>query len=58
MKTVMGDAMARHFVPDVYPPLDEAAERYVLTFLRMLGTSGKDAAVPARTAFPPTPSPR
>lgn len=56
--TVMGDAMARHFVPDVYPPLDEAAERYVLTFLRVLGANAKDDAVPARTAFSPTPSPR
>jgi AcrR family transcriptional regulator len=35
--TVMSDAIARSFVPDVYPPLDEAAERYVSAFLRMLG---------------------
>ena len=36
---VMSDAMARHFVPDVYPPLDEAAERYVRVFLRVVGAS-------------------
>jgi hypothetical protein len=35
--TVMSDAMARSFVPDVYPPVDEAAERYATCFLRMLG---------------------
>ena len=55
---VMSDAMARHFVPDVYPPLDEAAERYVRSFLRMLGTSAADDAVPARAAFSHTPSAR
>jgi AcrR family transcriptional regulator len=35
--TVMSDAMARSIVPDVYPPVDEAAERYATCFLRMLG---------------------
>ena len=35
--TVMSDAMARHFVPDIYPPLEEAAERYVRAFLRTIG---------------------
>jgi len=37
MGTVMSDAIARSFVPDVYPPVDEAAERYANCFLRMLG---------------------
>ncbi|MCY7379905.1 MAG: TetR/AcrR family transcriptional regulator [Gemmatimonadaceae bacterium] len=53
---VMSDAMARHFVPDVYPPLDEAAERYVRSFLRVLGATAPDDAPPARAAFSPTPS--
>jgi AcrR family transcriptional regulator len=44
--TVMSDAMARHFIPDVYPPLEEAAERYVRGFLRAIGAS-----------LPPTPAP-
>jgi AcrR family transcriptional regulator len=35
--TVMSDAIARSFVPEVYPPLDEAAGRYVRCFLRMIG---------------------
>jgi AcrR family transcriptional regulator len=35
--SVMSDAMARHFVPDVYPPIDQAAERYVRAFLRLVG---------------------
>ena len=55
---VMSDAMARHFVPDVYPPLDEAAERYVRSFLRLIGASAPDGVVPTRVAFSPTPSPR
>jgi hypothetical protein len=53
---VMSDAMARHFVPDVYPPLDEAAERYVRTFLRLIGAGAMDGAVRARVAFSPTPT--
>jgi AcrR family transcriptional regulator len=55
--TVMSDAMARHFVPDLYPPLDEAAERYVRSFLRLLGARSSDA-VPADAALSPTPSSR
>jgi AcrR family transcriptional regulator len=55
---VMSDAMARHFVPDVYPPLDEAAERYVRSFLRVIGANVPDGAVPIRAAFSPTPSPQ
>lgn len=35
--TVMSDAIARSFVPEVYPPLEEAAERYVKCFLQMIG---------------------
>ncbi len=35
--TVMSDAIARAFVPDLYPPVDEAAERYATCFLHMLG---------------------
>ena len=55
---VMSDAMARHFVPDVYPPLGEAAERYVRAFLRVVGASVPAGAVPIRAAFSPTPSPQ
>ena len=47
--TVMSDAMARHFVPDVYPPLDEAAGRYVACFLRAIGASAQTAAAPRKT---------
>lgn len=42
--TVMSDAIARSFVPDVYPPVDEAAERYTSCFLRMLGVKKNAAA--------------
>ena len=55
---VMSDAMARHFVPDVYPPLGEAAARYVRSFLRMIGAGAPDGAFTARTAFPSTTSSR
>jgi AcrR family transcriptional regulator len=39
---VMSDAMARPFVPDIYPPLAEAAERYVRCFLRMIGAAAPE----------------
>jgi AcrR family transcriptional regulator len=42
--TVMSDAIARSFVPDVYPPVDEAAERYTACFLHMLGVKKNAAA--------------
>ena len=56
--TVMSDAMARHFVPDVYPPLDEAAERYVRSYLRLLGAGVPRQAAPAHAAFSSSPSSR
>jgi AcrR family transcriptional regulator len=56
--TVMSDAMARHFVPDVYPPLDEAAERYVRTFLRLIGFGSPDATARMHAAFSSTPTSR
>jgi AcrR family transcriptional regulator len=43
--TIMGDVMGRPMTPDSYPPIDEAASRYVRGFLRLLG-------VPAVTAAP------
>lgn len=46
--TVMSDAIARSFVPEVYPPLEEAAERYVKCFLQMIGA--EKAAKPTRPA--------
>ena len=56
--TVMSDAMARHFVPDVYPPLDEAADRYVRSFLRLLGARSPNGTAPAHAAFSSTPTSR
>lgn len=41
--TVMGDVMGRPMVPDAYPPLEEAAERYVHCFLRAIGVEGVGA---------------
>jgi AcrR family transcriptional regulator len=41
--TVFSDAIARSFVPEVYPPLDEAAHRYTQCFLRMIGVKKKTA---------------
>ena len=38
VSSVMGDVMGRPMVPDVYPPVEEAAKRYVQCFLRMIGT--------------------
>jgi AcrR family transcriptional regulator len=50
---VMGDVMGRPMVPDAYPPIDEAAVRYVRCFLRAIGlaTIGAiPAAKPARAS--------
>jgi hypothetical protein len=35
--TVMSDAISRHIVPDVYPPLDTAPAKYARAFLRLIG---------------------
>jgi AcrR family transcriptional regulator len=37
--TLMGDAMGRPMVPDAYPPIEEAASRYVHCFLRAIGVT-------------------
>jgi hypothetical protein len=42
--TVMSDALARSFVPEVYPPLEEAARRYTQCFLRMIGVKTRAEA--------------
>lgn len=47
--TVMSDAIARSFVPDVYPPLDSAAERYVNCFLQMIGAGQRKSAAARKT---------
>src|SRR5215207_7220543 len=39
ISSVMGDAMGRPISPDAFPPLDEAARRYVRCFLRAVGVS-------------------
>ncbi|MEP6992138.1 MAG: helix-turn-helix domain-containing protein [bacterium] len=41
--TVMSDAIARSFVPEVYPPMEDAPARYVRCFLQMMGVK-KNAA--------------
>jgi AcrR family transcriptional regulator len=44
--TLMGDIMGRPMVPEAYPPIEEAAARYVHCFLRAIGVSVA-TAVPA-----------
>jgi AcrR family transcriptional regulator len=39
ISSVMGDAMGRSMVPESFPPMDEAARRYVRCFLRAIGAS-------------------
>jgi AcrR family transcriptional regulator len=51
---VMSDAMARHFVPDVYPPLGEAAERYVRSFLRIIGAPPSNGVASGTAALTPS----
>lgn len=50
--TVMSDAVSRHIVPEVYPPVDTAAEQYVRAFLRLLGApaTGSAASAPSTSA--------
>lgn len=47
--TVMSDAIARNFVPDLYPPLEEASSRYAKSFLRMIGCTTAASAAPRKT---------
>jgi len=44
--TLMGDMMGRPMVPESYPPIEEAAARYVHCFLRAIGVS-TSRALPA-----------
>ena len=44
--TIMSDAIARSFVPDVYPPVDVAPQRYAKSFLRMIGVTHSRASAP------------
>lgn len=44
--TIMSDAVSRHIVPEVYPPVDTAAEQYVRAFLRLLGAPAAGSAAP------------
>jgi AcrR family transcriptional regulator len=39
ISSVMGDAMGRPMAPDSFPPVDEAARRYVRCFLRAIGAA-------------------
>jgi AcrR family transcriptional regulator len=50
---VMSDAVSRHIVPDVYPPVDTAAEQYVRAFLRLLGVPATGSAAPAPSTSAP-----
>ena len=55
--TVMSDAVSRHIVPEVYPPIESAAEQYVRAFLRLLGANTASvAAPPASSATAPSTS--
>jgi hypothetical protein len=42
--TVMSDAVSRHIVPEVYPPIESAAEQYVRAFLRLIGAAASSTA--------------
>ena len=44
VSAVMGDVMGRPMVADIYPPLDEAASRYVRCFAHMIGANTAVAA--------------
>ena len=46
--TVMSDAVSRRIVPEVYPPIESAAERYVRAFLRLIGADADAASARKR----------
>ncbi|MEP6619631.1 MAG: helix-turn-helix domain-containing protein [bacterium] len=48
VSAVMGDVMGRPMVADTYPPIDEAAARYVRCFFRMIGANTGAAATTHR----------
>jgi len=54
--TVMSDAVSRRIVPEVYPPIESAAEQYVRAFLRLIGANASTATAPAAPA-PSRPAP-
>lgn len=54
--TVMSDAMSRQHVPDVYPPVDEAPERYARCFLRAIGAAPHASPTTSETPGPSFPS--
>lgn len=43
VSAVMGDVMGRPMVAEAYPPIDEAASRYVRCFARMIGADSAAA---------------
>lgn len=53
--TVMSDALSRHIVPEVYPPIGTAAEQYVRAFLRLLGAHAA-AHSPSAPSAPASPT--
>jgi len=54
--TVMSDAVSRHIVPEVYPPIESAAEQYVRAFLRLVGADAIARAPLAPVAAAPVSS--
>ena len=57
--TVMSDAVSRHIVPEVYPPVESAAEQYVRAFLLLIGArSSATATAPASPSASSPSAPR
>lgn len=57
--TVMSDAVSRHIVPEVYPPIESAAEQYVRAFLRLIGAdAAAPSALPSPASVPSRSAPR
>ena len=51
---VMSDAVSRHIVPEVYPPIESAAEQYVRAFLRLIGADVTAPSAPSSPASAPS----
>ena len=50
--TIMSDVMGRPIVPDVYPPIEQVAERYASLFLRAVGFPTMASAASAASVAP------
>ena len=50
MSAMFGDALYRDIMPSAFPPLEEAAEKYAVTFMRAVGVRATPMPVRSRSS--------